>query len=224
MCDSWQYPDLCPLPFQNEYQVVQSCVKDWTSLANAAQQQGFRLQAVSAWRSPERQLEIWNRKAQGLQTVLSPTGQPLDISKLTEEQLMWAILFWSALPGTSRHHWGCDIDVIDAQAVPSGYQVELIPAEVDDLGMFGPFHLWLDQRIEQHQAFGFFRPFIPGQGSVQPERWHLSHAPSAQLAEKQFNPDQLKQWLSSQNLALKEVVLDHLDQILEQYVYAYFQI
>ena len=36
---------------------------------------------------------------------------------------------WSAIPGSSRHHWGTDLDVYDAAAVTPDYQVQLTPQE-----------------------------------------------------------------------------------------------
>ncbi|NIM47861.1 MAG: D-alanyl-D-alanine carboxypeptidase family protein, partial [Gemmatimonadales bacterium] len=86
-------------------------------------------------------------------------------------------LRWSALPGASRHHWGTDLDVYDLAARPEGYEVELIPEEVDAGGMFGPLHEWLDGRIAADAAFGFFRPYERDRQGVAPERWHLSYAP-----------------------------------------------
>ncbi|MFN8580799.1 MAG: M15 family metallopeptidase [Gemmatimonadaceae bacterium] len=90
---------------------------------------------------------MWNRKASGQLAVLDSHAQPMDITTLSARELVFAILRWSALPGASRHHWGTDIDVYDAAACPPGYEVELIPAEVDAGGMFAPLHEWLDAQI-----------------------------------------------------------------------------
>jgi len=35
-----------------------------------------------------------------------------------------SILRWSALPGTSRHHWGTDLDIIDAKALTAEMKVQ----------------------------------------------------------------------------------------------------
>jgi len=52
-----------------------------------------------------RQAEIWNAKAAGLRPVLDANEQPIDTGTLSERELVFAILRWSALPGASRHHW-----------------------------------------------------------------------------------------------------------------------
>ena len=45
------------------------------------------------------------------------------MAQLSPAERIEAILRWSALPGASRHHWGTDLDLIDAHAIqPGGHQ------------------------------------------------------------------------------------------------------
>ena len=101
------------------------------------------------------------------------------MASLSAEQQLHAILRFSAIPGTSRHHWGTDLDVFDAAALPQDYQLQLSPQEVAPGGMFDPLHCWLDQRMAAGEVHGFFRPYGQDRGGVAPERWHLSYAPMA---------------------------------------------
>ena len=87
-------------------------------LRSGAETAGFDLRVASSYRSFERQLLIWNNKASGLRPVLDDRGLSLDITRLSERDLAYAILRWSALPGASRHHWGTDLDVYDASRMP----------------------------------------------------------------------------------------------------------
>jgi LAS superfamily LD-carboxypeptidase LdcB len=150
--------------------------------------------------------------------VLDDDGVPLDIATLSERDLAFAILRWSALPGASRHHWGTDVDVYDAAARPDGYEVALVPREVDPGGMFAPLHAWLDERIAVDGAFGFFRPYDRDRGGVAPERWHLSHAPTATRYERLLTPALLRATVAPADLRLKGVVLAHLEEIVERFV------
>jgi hypothetical protein len=50
--------------------------------------------------------------------LLDAHNQPLDALQLGETERLHAILHWSALPGTSRHHWGTDLDIYDPTACP----------------------------------------------------------------------------------------------------------
>jgi LAS superfamily LD-carboxypeptidase LdcB len=187
-------------------------------LGDDARTAGFDLRVLSGYRSFEQQLSIWNRKATGKLAVLDGDAVPMDITTLSARALVFAILRWSALPGASRHHWGTDIDVYDRAATPGGYEIQLIPDEVNEGGIFGPLHLWLDRRIADGEAFGFFRPYDRDRQGVAPERWHLSFAPVAAECERRLTPAVLAGTLRRAEMALKDVVLAHLDEIYERFV------
>lgn len=198
--------------------VHRDVVAPFFRLRNAAAQEGFDLEILSGFRGFESQLSIWNRKVRGERAVLDSKAVPMDISRLSEQELVFAILRWSALPGASRHHWGTDLDVYDAGARPEGYEIELIPEEVDSGGMFGPLHDWLDERMSRSEAFGFFRPYDQDRNGVAPERWHLSCAPVADPLLEGLTPDILRQTVEGSDMELKQTVLDHLDEIYERFV------
>ncbi|WHI52056.1 M15 family metallopeptidase [Microbulbifer sp. MLAF003] len=187
-------------------------------LRRDAREAGFDPQIASGFRSFERQRTIWNGKAQGLRPVLDSEGVALEISGLPPRELVMAILRWSALPGASRHHWGTDFDMIDAAALPEGYDVQLTPQEVADNGIFGPFHLWLDERIASAQSYGLFRPFATDQG-VAPERWHLSYAPRAKELQDLLTIERLQEQLRRGDLALCDTVCEHLEEIYTRFVW-----
>ena len=183
---------------------------------------GFRLAIASAYRSFERQCTIFNAKAQGQRPVHDDAGNALDLAALPPEQALGAILRFSALPGTSRHHWGTDLDVYDAAAVPDDYVVQLTPAEVSPGGPFDDLHCWLDERMAAGDSHGFYRPYAQDRGGVAPERWHLSHAASAQTFEQALTPDLLREaWrqeLGGDGLALQGLIEECLDQLFARYV------
>lgn len=188
------------------------------ALQGAAAEAGFDLRIVSAFRAFDRQLSIWNRKAEGELAVLDSAARPIDVATLTPRELAFAILRWSALPGASRHHWGTDIDVHDAAATPDGYEVQLVPGEVERGGLFAPMHEWLDARIASGSAFGFFRPYDVDRGGVAPERWHLSYAPLATEFQHRLTPNLLRSAVAAADMRLKDVVLDHLEEIHSRFV------
>lgn len=181
-----------------------------------AKKHGFEPKIDSGYRSFERQLTIWNEKVSGKRKVLDKNGKPVNIGELSEPELMKTILLWSALPGTSRHEWGTDIDVIDAAAVPEGYEAELTIEE--SYGVFGNFHKWLDTNLSD-----FRRVFLPGVGRVQPEPWHLSYAPEARKIEQAFTAENLAERLSNSGILLLPQILDNLDWILKEHVLCYFE-
>lgn len=198
--------------------VHREVVEPFLRLREEAGRAGFDLRILSGFRSFERQLSIWNRKVLGVLPVLDSRAVPMEIEDLSHRELAFAILRWSALPGASRHHWGTDLDVFDAAAKPDGYEIELIPDEVNPGGMFGPLHDWLDEMMSTHTAFGFFRPYDSDRGGVAPERWHLSYGPLADGFERQLLPELLQEVIREADIELKEVILEHLGEIHERFV------
>lgn len=193
-------------------------VLPFQALVASASAEGFALSVLSAYRDFDRQLSIWNRKATGALAVLDSSARPLDISTLSDRDLVFAILRWSALPGASRHHWGTDLDVFDAATTPEGYEIQLVPAEVDAGGMHAALHEWLDRRIATGTSFGFHRPYDADRGGVAPERWHLSYAPVATEFARSLTPDLLRATITNAEMLLKDVVLEHLDEIHDRFV------
>lgn len=203
----------------NGVPVHRAIIAPLTALCADASNAGFDLRLVSGYRSFERQLAIWNAKAQGRRPVLDSAGQVLDIHTLSESELINAIMRWSALPGASRHHWGSDIDVYDAAAVPADYSVQLTPAEVADAGVFGPMHKWLDRQFANGHGHGFFRPYDVDRGGIAPERWHLSYAPLAAKCDELVSAKLLNEVLNSvPTLHLRESVLAELNKLYSRYV------
>lgn len=189
----------------------------WKHLAQQAQAAGFCLQIASAWRGFDRQQIIWNDKATGKRPVLDACGNPIAINQLSEDELLFAILRWSAIPGCSRHHWGTDIDVFDAAAVTQDYSVQLTTAECIDCGPFAPLHAWLDKTLQEKNAV-FFRPYAEDRGGIAPERWHLSCRPVAARYEALLDEGRLIDWIMTQDIALKERIRFHWHDIFHRYV------
>lgn len=193
-------------------------VKPLSLLQAAAAEAGFELQLASGFRSFDRQLGIWNAKALGERPVLNHWEQPLERSLLNDRDWVYAILRWSALPGSSRHHWGTDLDVYDSSRLPPGYRLQLTLAETQGSGPCAPFHCWLSEFLRSAENPGFFRPYDSDRGGVAPEPWHLSYAPLALLWEEQMTMAGLNGLLEARDLELKATVLSHLDDIYARFI------
>lgn len=182
-----------------------------------ARRAGFELAVASSFRAYDRQLAIFNGKAGGERPVHDDAGKPVAMAALSPAEQLAAILRFSALPGTSRHHWGTDLDVFDAAAVVENYPVQLSPAEVAPGGVFDPFHCWLDQRMAAGESEGFFRPYQEDRGGVAPERWHLSYAPVSLRCAIPGADTLLSLWRETGLLLLDEVELQY-PQLKERYL------
>ena len=194
----------------------------FTALRDDARRAGFELAIASGFRSYHRQLAIWNAKATGARAVHDDAGRVLDLARLTPTRRLHAMLRFSAIPGTSRHLWGTDLDVYDAAALPTGYALQLSPREVAAGGMFDPLHRWLDQRMAADRSHGFFRPYHRDCGGVAPERWHLSYAPLAvRYAALLDRAMLIRCWdcaPAGASLQLRAQIERELAQLMERYV------
>ena len=184
-------------------------------LRESAYKAGFDIQVASAFRDVERQQFIWNAKASGARPILDERGQVLMPSSLTNEEKVFAILRWSALPGASRHHWGTDLDVFDAAAINNDYELQLIPEEYSPSGVFATFNDWLTKHLD---AFGFYRPYAQDCGGIAPEPWHISFYEEARNMEAQLTLEALASFITSQNIMLKQDVLANLDEIYHRFI------
>jgi LAS superfamily LD-carboxypeptidase LdcB len=195
------------------YEVVASLL----AMRDAAARAGIDLVPASSFRDFSCQVELWNRKWRGERALYDRSGRRLDHAALGERELVDAILCWSAVPGGSRHHWGSDIDVIDAAAGPAGYQPQLVPAEYAPGGVYARLSGWLDENM---QRYGFHRPYASDRGGTAVEPWHLSYGPVANPAIESLSLPVLKRAITDSDLLGKQQVLDRLPEIYTRFILA----
>ncbi len=202
----------------SKIQIHRDALPEFLQLKEWGISQGFDLRIISGFRDYERQLHIWNSKAKGQRPLLNDAGETLPFDELSPEEILFAILRWSAIPGFSRHHWGTDIDVYDHNSLPSkDYQVKLTPDEVSNDGPFGALHQWLDQLMEEKRT-EFFRPYAVDRGSVAPERWHLSYSPAAKGFESLLSIDLFINQITHSEVLLREEILKNAEEIFFKYI------
>ena len=165
-------------------------ISAFTALSKRAATAGFDLRVVSAFRSYGRQSDIVNAKWLGHRPVLDEEGVGLDRAALLDTDWLAAILRFSALPGTSRHHWGTDFDIWDRSTVTDDYTPQLLASEYQPSGVFAEMSAWLDDQISADNAEGFYKPYDVDRGGVAPEPWHISYRPVAQGYHRQLSLSQ----------------------------------
>ena len=110
------------------------------------------LPVVSATRNYTKQESIWSNK---WYNQYSDIPQPIDRAL--------AILQYSSMPGTSRHHWGTDVDL---------YALENYIFSAGDGKIV---YDWLQKNAA---SFGFCQPYTDGRcAGYNEERWHWSYLP-----------------------------------------------
>jgi LAS superfamily LD-carboxypeptidase LdcB len=144
----------------------------FVEMRKAALADGIDIKIVSGYRSFDRQAAIFERK------YLKYTDdgmEPLDaIEKIIE---------YSTIPGTSRHHWGTDVDLIDGN--PSVDGDVLVANKFGTDGPFEKFKLWMDENSEK---FDYYLVYTnnPKRRGFKYEPWHYSYAPLSRPMLKTF--------------------------------------
>jgi len=130
-----------------------------------ALKEGIELEIVSGYRSYDRQKSIWNRKFIANKNA-----------GLNPEENIKKIIEYSTLPGTSRHHWGTDIDLIDGVKPREGDV--LVTEKFHQNGPYVNMRKWMDQKAKN---YGFLRPYNnnTSRKGFYYEPWHFSYAPIA---------------------------------------------
>ncbi len=137
----------------------------FVNMADEAKAAGVSLVIRSATRNFKRQKSIWEAKWTGGRLV---DGKNLSQSIPNPTARARKILQWSSMPGSSRHHWGTDIDI---NAFENSYF---------ESGKGLKEYEWLQANASR---FGFCQPYSP-KGNERPagyneEKWHWSYLPLA---------------------------------------------
>ncbi len=135
----------------------------FTQMATAAKKNGITLKIASATRNFDYQKGIWESKWNGTTLV---DGKNLSKTLPDSQDRFYKILEYSAVPGTSRHHWGTDIDI-------NGASVEYFETEEG-----GKVYDWLTENAAQ---YGFCQPYtakgVDRLAGYNEEKWHWSYVP-----------------------------------------------
>lgn len=140
-------------------------------MKDAAKADGLDLIIVSATRNYNSQKGIWEAKWNGARKVegidLRTIKDPVERAKM--------ILLYSSMPGTSRHHWGTDIDINSVS--PSYFESK----------KGKKIFQWL---TENASSFGFCQTYTQ-KDSLRPngyeeEKWHWSFIPISQHLTEQY--------------------------------------
>jgi len=187
---------------------------DFQALVTSAAEVDIEIEIASGFRSFERQLQLWNNKFTGKTPLKNLAGAQVNITQLSDYEIVEAIMLYSALPGASRHHWGCDIDIY-APNLLMGRALQLEPWEYDKSGPMAKLTTWL---TENAGKFGFYFPYDSFKGGIAAEPWHLSYAPLAKKYQATFSLEELRQCLLLTDIEGKEAIIDNLSALVNRFI------
>lgn len=198
-----------------EAPIHREAVEAFSYLKQVAAKEGFNLTLASGFRCFSRQLAIWNAKALGHRPILSSFGEALNPKLMTPSETIYAILRWSALPGASRHHWGCEADVFDSAALEAGEKLQLTLEECEPGGVFGGMHRWLDSWLP---GSDFYRPYAKDTGGVSPEPWHISYRPISSRYASAMSSELIRKAIEQSDIVFKMDILSDFDEIYRRFI------
>ncbi len=178
---------------------------------------------TSSFRSFDDQLRIWNEKCEGKRPIYDRDGKQLNQQEMTPSQIVTSIINWSALPGTSRHHWGTELDVVDGNSWPEGYHIQLVPEEFTQGGPFAAFSVWLNRKIQEDKSYSYYRPYQEDLGGVAPEAWHISYANVSRDYHEQYTYEIFCELLEHQKMR-ELTYLDEVKANSQQIYYHFFRL
>lgn len=175
-----------PELYGNDYKLRKEAHDAFIKLKTEAHKSDIRIQVVSSYRGYDHQNKIWERKYnRNINNGLSPQES---INKIIE---------YSTIPGTSRHHWATDIDIIDANVVqPSSV---LQPKHFEANGCYRKLKLWMDKHAND---FGFFLVYtnLSNRKGFKYEPWHYSYKPLSSAYLTQYMNLNIKDIITNENL------------------------
>jgi LAS superfamily LD-carboxypeptidase LdcB len=169
-------------------------------MKTAALKDGINIEVVSAYRSFQKQKNIFENKYKRF----TNEGR-------TPIQSVEKIIEYSTIPGTSRHHWGTDIDIIDAN-----YPKPISVLEEENFYGNGPYcqlKNWMDRHSE---SYGFYEVYTKNSNrkGVKFEPWHFSYAPVSIPMLREY------QKLDIKSILKEEKILGH-ECFTEEFIFNY---
>ena len=169
-----------------DYKLRPEAAVAFKKMKEAASLDGVQLKVISSYRSYAHQNRIWERKYKRFRkSGLSPTQS---IKKIIE---------YSTIPGTSRHHWGSDLDLIDGNPRVTGDV--LVPSKFLGDGPFCDMKVWMDTNASRFD-FHLVYTDAPARKGFKYEPWHYSYAPLSIPYLKKYQKLDIKSILEEGNL------------------------
>lgn len=183
-----------PKLYGDGFQLRKEAYDAFISMKNAALMDNISIQVVSSYRNFAHQNRIWERKYKSF------TQQGLPPEKAIQK-----IIEYSTIPGTSRHHWGTDMDIIDANVTQP--KNVLSPSHFEGNGSYVNLKKWID---ENSRDYGFYLVYTnhPERKGFNYEPWHYSYKSLSCDYLHDYRKLNLKEILSNESLLGNEHLTD----------------
>lgn len=175
-----------PQLFGEHYKLREAAHLAFKKLQASAAKDGISIAAVSSYRDFDHQKRIWERKfksnkAKGL-------SDSTNIRKIIE---------YSTIPGTSRHHWGTDIDIYQTNVKQPKHVLQ--PQNYHGNGAYCKIKEWMDKNAN---TYGFYLVYTDNANrkGFKYEPWHYSYKPLSKPYLKAYRALNISNILNNEGL------------------------
>jgi LAS superfamily LD-carboxypeptidase LdcB len=176
-----------PILFGDTYKLQEEAHLALLKMKKEALKENIAIQVVSSYRNFDHQKRIWERKFERYRN-----------QGLSEENTIKKIIEYSTIPGTSRHHWGTDIDIVDGNVHPPKNMLRAVHFHRDGE------YIYLRRWLEKHASrFGFYLVYNDDskRKGFKYEPWHYSYKPLSQPYLQSYRNLNLKEILQNEKLS-----------------------
>lgn len=190
---------------KSNYVLRKEAGESFEQMCLKAKEVGIEIYSQSSYRSYNRQLAIWERKYEKYKS-----------QGYSGKNILKKIIEYSTIPGTSRHHWGTDLDVIDkSQSMPSD---PLLEKHYINGGVYAKMYDWL---LENANSFGFYQVYTKSsqRKGFEFEPWHWSYKSLAIPMLKDYLDIDLKKFFNEMTISGKDNLSnDFIREYKESYI------
>lgn len=183
-----------------DYRVLPEVSDALDRMKEDARKAGFDICVISSYRNYNYQNKLWERKFKANQA-----------KGMTDEENIKSIVEYSTIPGTSRHHWGTDIDIIDmSHGIPLD---PLNEKHFNPGGQMYKFKLWLDENAHK---YGFYLVYTKDdkRKGFKYEPWHFTYKPISDQMMEEYKGLDVKRILQENQLLGSHAFTD---EFIEKY-------
>lgn len=192
-----------PQLFGNGYKLREEAQLSFKKMQDAALKDGISIGAISSYRSFEHQKRIWERKFKSNKA-----------KGLSNHDNIKKIIEYSTIPGTSRHHWGTDIDIYQTNVKqPKNF---LLPKNYHNNGPYCKLKEWMDTNAS---TYGFYLVYTDNANrkGFKYEPWHYSYKALSTTYLKAYKKLNISEILKTEGLSgIDSFTADFINKYISQ--------
>ena len=184
-----------PQLYGKGYRLQKKAYQAFLEMNYEARKHGMNIRVVSSYRSFNHQNLIWTRKYKRYRA-----------QKFSSQGAVQRNIRYTAIPGSSRHHWGTEIDVVNGSIKTSRYP--LSTKNFHGYGIYKSFREWMDSNAHKYGYYQVYTNDYTRRG-FKYEPWHYSFAELGKPMLKEYRERGVEDRLKYQELLGRRYFTDN---------------